>query len=253
MIILNKNVIAIDGKDCPKDVSFTNFDINYNYTTLSSILKIEFKTDINYNISCIKKLIQLENNNLSYLDNYDNYKLKYIISNYNDDIITALKAICISDIKERYTFIYDSIFNYLDKIWKEKNPCNFCDNKCIATREGKFINQENGCCYSFEYSDSLFTPSFIKNKKQCQYLKDDKSCATENMSCKLHVCHYLKKYKNFNIDIDNNLLFKSFFSKKQQLILKYNHFHIKEELINKLLEPNNTPYIIYYLKSKYRI
>ena len=202
---------------------------------------------------CVKKLIQLENNKKIYLSDFKNKNLKYIISNYNDDIIIALRALCISDIKERYTFVYDSIFKALDKIWKKENPCEFCDNKCIATREEKFFNQENGCCYSFDYTTSLFSPYFITNKKQCQYLKENKSCATQNMSCKLHICHYLKKYKHFNLDIDNNLLFQSFFSKKQQLVLKYNHFHSKEELIDKLLEDDKTPFFVYYTQNKYRV
>ena len=242
MIVLNKNVIAIDEKDNQKNISFTTFNPKQNYTTISDIFKIDFNNDLKYSISCIKKLIKLEDEGIVYLSDFNNHKLKYIISNYNDDIVTALKAICIHDLKERYTFVYDAIFDYLDKIWKEKNPCNFCDNKCIATRKGKCINEENGCCYSFDYNDKFFSTSFIVNKKLCKYLKDDKSCATQNMSCKLHTCKYLKKYEHFSIDIDNNLLFQSFFSKKQQLILKYNYFHSKEEIINKLLENDKSSY-----------
>ena len=49
------------------------------------------------------------------------------------------------------------------------------------------------------------------------------------------------------------ILVQSFFNKKQQLILKYNFFKSKEEILNKLLEENNEPLIIYYLHSKYRI
>ena len=105
----------------------------------------------------------------------------------------------------------------------------------------------------FEYDYNIFSPSFIKNKQKCKYLGPDKHCTTENLSCKFFTCSYLKKYKNFNLRMEDYLLIMAFFNKKQQLILKHNFFHSKEELINKLLEKNSTPLSIYYLNNKYLI
>ena len=52
--------------------------------------------------------------------------MKYVISNYNDAILDALKAIEIVNLKEKYTFIYDSVFKQLNDICsKKKNYCNF--------------------------------------------------------------------------------------------------------------------------------
>ena len=51
--------------------------------------------------------------------------MKYVISNYNDAILDALKAIEIVNLKEKYTFIYDSVFKQLNDIWSKKNYCNF--------------------------------------------------------------------------------------------------------------------------------
>ena len=49
------------------------------------------------------------------------------------------------------------------------------------------------------------------------------------------------------------LLIQAFFTNKQKLILHYNFFRSKEEILEKLIEKNNTPFFIYYLSSNYRI
>lgn len=49
------------------------------------------------------------------------------------------------------------------------------------------------------------------------------------------------------------LLIQVFFYYKQRLILKYNFFKSKEEILEKLLEENNYPTFIYYLRNMYRI
>jgi hypothetical protein len=46
--------------------------------------------------------------------------VKYVISNYNDAILDALKAIEIVNLKEKYTFIYDSVFKQLNDICSKK-------------------------------------------------------------------------------------------------------------------------------------
>ena len=182
---------------------------------------------------------------------YSGKKIKYIISNYNDDVLIALKALFINNSKEQYIFLYDNIFKNLDNLWNQSNPCKFCNNICFASKNHKTAHKENGCCYSFDYSKNIF--KFIDNVKVCKYLGKEKRCTTENISCKFFVCNYLKKNKIFNIDIKDYLLVQAFFNNKQKLILKYNYFKSKEEILEKLNEKDNTPFIIYYLFSKYRI
>ena len=46
--------------------------------------------------------------------------MKYVISNYNDAILDSLKAIEIVNLKEKYTFIYDSVFKQLNDICNKK-------------------------------------------------------------------------------------------------------------------------------------
>lgn len=243
--------MLLDAKDCPKDIEYVDFSLNRVYSGANSALKINFSDDIACNTLYIKKLQDLENNNVKFCSQFNNSNIKYIISNYNQDILVALKAIAISDTKSKYEYLYDSIFESLDVVWNVNNPCKFCDNICIATRHNKRRQRENGCCYSFTYSKNPL--KFIENEHLCRYLSDTKKCTTQNISCKLFVCKYLKKAKLFNIDIKDFLLIQSFFSAKQQLILKYNYFKSKEEILNKLLEKNNDSLIFYYLLSKYRI
>lgn len=251
MITLNEDFIILDAKDCPNNLKYIDFDQKTNYSQTNSALKINFKDDIIYNTQCIKRLQYLENTNIRFCSQFNNYNIKYIISNYNQDIISALKAISIYNKHKKYEYLYDSIFKSLDEIWIANNPCKFCNNICIASRHNMTSHKEDGCCYSFNYSKSPFR--FIDNVKLCKYLDENKKCTTQNISCKLFVCNYLKKEKLFNIDMKDFILIQSFFSKKQQLILKQNFFKSKEEILNKLLEENNEPLIIYYLRNNYRI
>ncbi len=154
--------------------------------------------------------------------------------------------------RERITYLYDDIFSYLDDIWKKNNPCKFCNNKCIASVKGRTSHKENGCCYSFNYSKNPL--KLIENVKVCEYLGENKSCMTQNLSCKLFVCRYLRKNNLFDINLNNIFLIQAFFSKHKQLVLKENYFVSKEELINKILENDDyIPYFVYYLNNYYRI
>lgn len=253
MIQLKNNSTILDIKEYNNDFPIVTFNLDNHYLQNNNALFIDFKNDKDYSIKCLKKLIKLENNNTMFNSDYNGLHIKYIISNYNEEVLNSLQAINISDVKSKYTFIYDYIFSCLDSIWKKENPCNFCNNLCEATRNKKYIQQDDGCCYSFEYTNDLLSPSFITNKRKCKYLGNDKRCTTQNLSCKFFTCSYLKKYKNFYLNMNDFLIIKCFFNKKQQLILKYNFFHSKEEIINKLIEKNSTPLLLYYYKSLYRL
>lgn len=257
MFNLINNFYAIDENEIGNnsEINYTNFSLNLqpkNNSKLSyGALKIDFNFDFDYSVKIIKYLQTFDLDDFYSL--YNGKKVMFIISNYSAEIPLALKALLISDKREKYNFVYDEAFSQLDKIWRKTSPCNFCNNKCIASRKHRTAHETDGCCYSFEYSKNPFSLSFLKNIHTCKYLGDDKNCLTQNISCKLFVCKYLKKNSNFNIDYNTCLLLKSFFNKKQSLILKYNFFRTKEEIIDKLLEKNNLPYFLYYLFDSYRI
>ena len=66
-------------------------------------------------------------------------------------------------------------------------------------------------------------------------------------------CDYLKKTESFDIKLNVFLLVMEFFNSKQRLILKYNYFNSKEEIIDKLLEKSKMPLALYYYYDYYRI
>lgn len=252
MIQLNDNNIILDSSDKISQIDSTDFNFNRrNYNKSNYALKIDFMNNFKYSIKCIKKLQKLVDNGIDFSSNYNGLNVKFIISNYSNDVIDALKSLYIRNLKDKYTFIYDKTFHTLDLLWKKTNPCNFCNNTCIASRNHWTNHTENGCCYSFEYCNSPF--EFIKNIQLCKYLGSNKQCLTQNISCKFFVCDYLKKNNIFNIHMKDFLLVQAFFNHKQLLVLKYNFFRSKEEIINKLLEVNHFPFLFYYSKNMYRI
>lgn len=254
MFYLNNNIVVFDTNECPNDMPYITFDVKQNYADNDyPALKINFSNDDKYNKQCIKKLIQFRERNISFCTKYNQLNVKYIISNYNQNILDALNIIEIDNLVHKYTQIYNLVFKELDNIWSKENPCKFCNNMCISSRHNKSAHKYDGCCYSFEYPKNPFSLSFTKNVKTCQYLSNNKSCLTQNISCKLFVCQYLRKHTNFSLDINDFMLIDCFFTPKQKLILKYNFFHLKEDIIIKLLENDRTPYFIYYLFSHYRI
>ncbi|MBP3634938.1 MAG: hypothetical protein J6J17_00565 [Bacilli bacterium] len=157
-----------------------------------------------------------------------NYKLKF---NYLDDNISKQKlfwikniekAINIKNIKERYSFIYDTVCEYIDKKYMECNYCDFKDDVCIYFRNNPKIMHKNGCCYS-DARGGL-----------CKNLVNN-SCSIKSISCKLYSCEYLRKNK-INFRMKAIPLIKYFFNIKQKYYIKYSFFKDKDYMINKLIE-----------------
>ena len=175
-----------------------------------------------------------------YLRNPNKYSITINID--DEDINNSIKAMQITNKDERNKFIYETVCNLLDKKWNHNFPCNFCNNRCIASRNNYMDKEYNGCCYSFDRK--LFGK--VK-KQQCIHLKDDKSCDTKNISCKLFTCNYLRKNKIFSTKYEDYLLLRLFFNKKERLIIKYNFFRTEEEVLSKLKEKSIKPYVLYLL------
>ena len=244
------NIIENSGLNFD-NIKSTDFNIKQKYSNVNPALKINFTNSISDNVKFIKKLLYFQQLHIDFVTECNGFKIKYILSNCNDELLTAIKATFISDTKDRYLYLYDNIFKSLDTLWTKSNPCKFCNDVCIASRNHKAAHIENGCCYSFDYSKNIF--KFIDNVKVCKYLGKDKRCTTENISCKFFVCNYLRKNNLFNIYMKDYLLVQAFFDNKQKLILKYNFFRSKEEILDKLIKKDNTPFFIYYLYNHYRI
>lgn len=248
-------MLIIDYSKYNKNLNALQYNDNFKFksNTIYPALIIDFKNDYKYSISVIKKLDYLINfKKINFQTIFNNENISFIIANYSADIINALELLYVSDQSKRIEYVYNNTFNKLDYFW-QNNPCDFCNNECIASRKGFNYHKYDGCCYSFEYDYRLFSKSFIKNIHKCQYLGTDKKCKTQNISCRLFVCKYLKKFKHLNIDLHNFLLVQCFYSKKQKLIIQDNFFKSKEEIIEKLNEENHTPYLLYNIFCLYRI
>lgn len=173
-------------------------------------------------------------------------------SKYAEDIINCIKASLIKDKGERYTFIYDTVCDYLDSKFKGCNVCDFKDDKCIANREGKINHTEMGCCHSFEYC-KFYEWGYTKNMKLCQYMQN-RQCTTKNISCKLYTCRYIqKRHEGFKFNTRKILLLDCFFTQKQHDIIRYNFFKTREEIIKKLQKRNFEPYCLYLARRSYNI
>lgn len=238
---INKKILSHVKKNILIIIKSSN---NYKY----------MKNVIN-NLINLKKLsdnlnIKLEINN----QNSNNIINCIIINNNNSkylfDLTSSFKALLLNNITGKYEYIYDTVCEYLDNEFSKNNFCDFQNDSCIANRKKCSSHSSMGCCYSFQYS-KFWEPTFIKNVKICQHL-NCKTCNTKCISCKLYTCKYLKD-KNIQFNINNILLLDCFFNKKQHLILKYNFFAKREEIIKKLLEKNKQNLLFYNLSKNYLI
>ena len=195
-------------------------------------LVINPSNDFNETKWIIENLIELKKLCSKFELTYTSSIQKSEHTKYISDIETALKALEITDKKEQYTLIYENVCDYLDNQFREKNICDFKNDKCIANRENKTAHSIMGCCYSFEYA-GFFSPQFIKNEQLCKY-QQNRNCTTKCITCKLFTCKYLKE-KGIKFDLHKILLLECFFNKKQHSILTSNFFKTEEEIINNLV------------------
>ena len=108
---------------------------------------------------------------------------KIILKNRTNKEINELKNIItahnIKNLKEKYEYIYDYVTDYLEKEFTTKNICDFIDNKCIAVRNGGYLENDYGCCYGIK-------------RGLCKHFSKSK-CNINCLSCKLFTCRYLRK------------------------------------------------------------
>lgn len=185
------------------------------------VIKIEIS---NKNID---KIIKNTRKIVKYCDK-NNYKLKFIYNNehitreINNNLFNIETAVNIKNIKERYSFIYDYICDYIDDKYLNCNYCDFKNDVCIYFRTNKDFSHKNGCCYS------------KKRGGLCEHFKNN-SCQIKSISCKLYSCEVLRKNK-VSFKINDFVLIKYFFNLKQKYFIKYSFFKPKKFVLNKLIE-----------------
>ena len=254
---LTDNIVVISEDEVTNDkIKTVDFRLNKVFFKKNyPALRIDFRNNLPYSILCIRKLNTIKKFGQNFSSSYEGKNVKYVISNYNQEIIDSLKAIEILDRKEKYTFIYETLCDELDAIWTKFNPCNFCNGYCAASMDDDRYNDPNGCCAK-AFDLSFWTEPFALLKKEdmfpCPYLGEN-GCTTRNLACKLFVCPYIKKNNLIELNPREFILYEGFFSPKQKLIVTYNYFRSKEQLIDKLIEKDYHPYYIYSSRMKYLI
>ena len=257
VIIVSKNSKKINDK---KLIFVSKIKTNIIKKTTKNIIIVSKLNDdylfSKYVIKNIEKLFILSNKFKKNLEfNYLKSKIIALFycnnSIYLNDILNALRVVLLPTKKRQNEFIYDTVCTYLDNEFKRCNICDFKNNQCVANRVGGCGKHTTmGCCYSFDYA-RLYEPRLVKNEKLCKYMKN-KSCSTQNISCKLFTCAYLKE-KNIKFDTHKILLLDCFFNRKQHEVIRSNFFRNREEILDKLLEKNHDTYLWFYIFRKYAI
>lgn len=100
---------------------------------------------------------------------------------------------------EELSIEYDRIYEEVDRLFKEYNPCQFENGQCVSNRrhntrakaDGHPYPKSNGCC-----------------PRDCKYLGPN-GCTTRSLGCKLMYCSYphnvhgdVSSLKEFFVRID---------------------------------------------------
>ena len=181
-------------------------DISYIYLILPRLIKVlknKYEIELIYNA----KKIDL---NKSFENEITNSKFQ--------EIIEVSRAISLKDKTKRYEYIYDTICNKLDAKIKT-NYCEFENGICLKDR---LLNNNhiNGCCE-------------CSGRGKCKYLNN--TCTINCMACKLFTCKTIREL-NIKPSINDFILAKYFFTRKQKDILELTFFTEKEVVIEKLIK-----------------
>ena len=161
---------------------------------------------------------------------YDKTK-RYLEKKGDKDISKKMKVIDSvlehKDKKERYSYLYDLICDYLDQEFRSKNICGFSNNLCrrrcdMMERNIKKDTYLNGCCHS--YSEG----------KDCEHLTSN-GCGIKNIACKTYTCFYLRK-RGYRYTLDNIYLSRYFFNRRQKFYIENTHFVDKSVIMKGILE-----------------
>ena len=121
-----------------------------------------------------------------------------------------------TDKKERYSYLYDLICDYLDQEFQEKNICGFCHDLCKRRRDmmERNINKDTYI--------NVFCHSYLKNA-DCPHLKKGGGCAIKNIGCKTFTCFYLKK-RGIRYSLNKIYLARYFFNPRQKFYMENTFF-----------------------------
>lgn len=163
-----------------------------------------------------KKKILIETDNVNEIyKKYKKYKtfiyknVEFIYNAKNKDIERIVKVLNIKSRRKRLEYIFEESCSDIDKFFKGENICGFECGQCMVQREHK-LKDKNGCC------------------KICR-LQSDTGCTSKNLTCKLFFCDEVKnKYEVIRL---NDLKLLKLLTRRQRIILRFDLFSTREEVI----------------------
>ena len=174
--------------------------------------------------------------------------IKTAFTDLDEDISNIVFSNLQKNLYDSYTFIYDKVCEKLDQNFMVNNFCKFENDKCVANRDTDNIEQDNGCCHSFIRNKNIKAHKTTEELTLCSHLGEDKSCQIKCISCKFFVCQYLKD-RGVYLDILDNFLLRSTFSRKQLDVIHINFFKTEDAIVKKLIKvkKNILPYKLFIL------
>lgn len=134
---------------------------------------------------------------------------EFIYNGDNAEIKEIVKILNIKSKMKRLEYIFDESCKEIDQKFAGKNICDFKCNQCIVQRKNN-SKEVNGCC------------------RVCRF-QGENGCKSSNLPCKLFFCPEIqKKYEIIKL---KDLRLTKLLTKRQRLILKFDLFSSREEIL----------------------
>lgn len=164
-----------------------------------------------------KILIETDNVNEIY-KKYKKYKAfiykntEFIYNGEIQEIKDIIEALNKKTRLQMLAYIYDKSCEQIDKKFEGENICGFQCNQCIAQRKHN-LKEKNGCC------------------RVCR-LQTSTGCPSKNLTCKLFFCDEVKN--KYEVITFKDLKLLKLLTRRQRLILKFDLFSTREEVLTDL-------------------
>lgn len=164
-----------------------------------------------------KILIEIDNVNEIY-KKYKKYKAfiykntEFIYTGEIQEIKDIIEALNKKTRLQKLAYIYDKSCEQIDKKFEGENICDFQCNQCIAQRKHN-LKEKNGCC------------------RVCR-LQTSTGCPSKNLTCKLFFCDEVKN--KYEVITFKDLKLLKLLTRRQRLILKFDLFSTREEVLTDL-------------------
>jgi hypothetical protein len=166
-----------------------------------------------------KKKILIETDNVNEIyKKYKKYKTfiykntEFIYNGENQEIKDIIEVLNKKTRLQRIAYIYDKSCEQIDKKFEGENICEFKCNQCIVQRKHN-LKEKNGCC------------------RVCR-LQTSTGCPSKNLTCKLFFCDEVKN--KYEVITFKDLKLLNLLTRRQRVILKFDMFSTREEVLTDL-------------------